>query len=156
MNQMEQMKEKIIELSKKQDLKITLIQTSNQQLPRDRTQSVSSSNGSNKQQQQHACRKFRSPNGLVVLVGRNQRDNEYISFHAARGKDIWFHARGCPGAHVLLQVRRGDSFPPSEEYIQFAANLAAYYSNARTERKAVITSEEPKHIQNPKNPEITC
>ena len=117
---------------------------------------MSISSGSSKKQQQYACRTFRSPNGLVVLVGRNQRDNEYISFHAARGKDIWFHARGCPGAHVLLHVRRGDSFPPSEEYIQFAANLAAYYSNARTERKAVITSEEPKHIQNPKNPEITC
>ena len=151
MSQMEQIKEKIRNLSKKHDLKITLTQTSNQQLPRDRMQAASSSNGSNKQQQQqHACRKFRSPSGLVVLVGRNQRDNEYISFHVARGKDIWFHARGCPGAHVLLQVRRGDSFPPSEEDMQFAANLAAFYSNARTERKAVITSAEPKHIQKPR------
>lgn len=150
MQQLEQVKERIIFFSQRYDLKIMpFFQVSNkQQMSQGMTWNVRN-NTSNKQQQQHACRKFRSPCGLIVLVGRNKRENEYISFHAARGKDIWLHARGCSGAHVLLQVRRGDPVP-TEEDIQFAANLAAYYSNARTERKAVITTAEPKHIQKPR------
>jgi predicted ribosome quality control (RQC) complex YloA/Tae2 family protein len=98
---------------------------------------------------QPTFRKFLSPNGCIVLVGRNRRDNEAICFQVAKGDDIWFHARGCPGAHVLLQVRRG-SPRPTEECIQFAANLAAFYSDARTERKADVTQAAPKHIQKPR------
>jgi hypothetical protein len=149
MQQLKKVKERITFFSKKYDLKIMpFFQVSNKQQSEGISWNVRN-NSSNKQQQQHACRKFRSPCGLVVLVGRNKRENEYISFHAARGKDVWLHARGCSGAHVLLQVRRGDPVP-TEEDIQFAANLAAYYSNVRTERKAVITTAEPKHIQKPR------
>lgn len=99
--------------------------------------------------QEQTFRKFLSPGGCVVLVGRNRRDNESICFQVARGDDIWMHSRGCPGAHVLLQVRRG-SPRPTEECMQFAANLASFYSDARTERKAPITTASPKHIQKPK------
>jgi hypothetical protein len=109
-------------------------------------------NSKQQQQQQrpNTCRRMRTPDGQhLVLVGRNRFDNEYLSFHAARGNDIWMHARGCPGAHVLLQSRRGDP-EVSDESLQFAANLAAFYSEARAERKAVITTAAPKHIQKPR------
>jgi predicted ribosome quality control (RQC) complex YloA/Tae2 family protein len=99
--------------------------------------------------QENTFRKFLSPGGCIVLVGRNRRDNEAICFQVARGDDIWMHSRGCPGAHVLLQVRRG-SPRPTEECMQFAADLAAFYSDARTERKAPITTASPKHIQKPR------
>ena len=59
------------------------------------------------------------------------------------------HARGCPGAHVLLKVRRG-STKPTDEDLQFCANLAAFYSESRTEHNAVITLAEPKHILKPR------
>ena len=95
---------------------------------------------------QPSFRRFRSPNGCVVLVGKNRRDNEAICFQVAKGNDIWMHARGQPGAHVLLQIRRG-SPRPTDECMQFAANLAAFYSDARTERKAPVTTASPKHIQ---------
>ncbi len=98
---------------------------------------------------QNTFRKFLSPGGCIVLVGRNRRDNEAICFQVSRQDDIWMHSRGCPGAHVLLQVRRG-SPRPTEECMQFAANLAAFYSDARTERKAPITTASPKHIQKPR------
>jgi len=94
-------------------------------------------------------RKFTSPSGLQVLVGRNKRQNESICFKEARQDDVWFHARGCPGAHVLLCVRRG-SIEAKDDDLQFAANLAAFYSDARTERRAQITTAEPKHIQKPR------
>lgn len=100
-------------------------------------------------QQTHNCRKFRSPGGCIVLVGRNRRDNEAICFQIAKGDDIWMHARGCPGAHVLLQVRRGSPKPTPQD-LQFAANLAAFYSEFRTERKADVTLASPKHILKPR------
>ena len=94
-------------------------------------------------------RQLTSPSGHRVLVGRNRRDNEAICFQLSKPTDIWMHARGCPGAHVLLCVRRG-SPEVIDEDLQFAANLAAFYSDARTERQAAITTAEPKHITKPR------
>jgi predicted ribosome quality control (RQC) complex YloA/Tae2 family protein len=94
-------------------------------------------------------RELTSPSGHKVLVGRNRRDNEAICFALSKPTDIWMHARGCPGAHVLLCVRRG-SPEVTDEDLQFAADLAAFYSDARTERRAEITTAEPKHITKPR------
>jgi hypothetical protein len=85
----------------------------------------------------------------LVLVGRNRRDNEAICFQLSRPTDIWMHARGCPGAHVLLCVRRG-SPEVTDDDLHFAANLAIFYSDARTERRAAVTTAEPKHITKPR------
>ncbi|KAL7484185.1 hypothetical protein ACHAW6_009859 [Cyclotella cf. meneghiniana] len=94
-------------------------------------------------------RELISPSGHKVLVGRNRRDNEAICFQLSRPTDIWMHARGCPGAHVLLCVRRG-SPEVTDDDLQFAADLAIFYSDARTERKASVTTAEPKHITKPR------
>lgn len=82
-------------------------------------------------------------------MGRNRRGNEYLSFQVARGKDIWMHARSCPGAHVLIQHRRGGP-EPTDACWQFAANLAIFYSDNRTERKAEVTAAEAKHLLKPR------
>eukprot|EP00985_Skeletonema_marinoi_P024294 scaffold16790_cov204-Skeletonema_marinoi.AAC.14 len=94
-------------------------------------------------------RELTSPSGHKVLVGRNRRDNEAICFALSKPTDIWMHARGCPGAHVLLCSRRG-SPKVTDDDLQFAADLAAFYSDARTERRAEITTAEPKHITKPR------
>eukprot|EP00584_Thalassiosira_punctigera_P005334 CAMPEP_0172544680 /NCGR_PEP_ID=MMETSP1067-20121228/14776_1 /TAXON_ID=265564 ORGANISM="Thalassiosira punctigera, Strain Tpunct2005C2" /NCGR_SAMPLE_ID=MMETSP1067 /ASSEMBLY_ACC=CAM_ASM_000444 /LENGTH=505 /DNA_ID=CAMNT_0013331279 /DNA_START=99 /DNA_END=1616 /DNA_ORIENTATION=+ len=94
-------------------------------------------------------RELTSPSGLRVLVGRNRRDNEAICFQLSKPTDIWMHSRGCPGAHVLLCVRRGGPEVKDED-LQFAADLAAFYSDARTEVRAKITTAEPKHITKPR------
>lgn len=94
-------------------------------------------------------RKLISPGGCIVLVGRNRRGNENLSLSIARGNDIWMHSRGCPGAHVIIQNRRG-SPTPTPECIQFAANLAIFYSDFRSETKAMVTAAEPKHLQKPR------
>ncbi|KAL7468669.1 hypothetical protein ACHAXS_008908 [Conticribra weissflogii] len=94
-------------------------------------------------------RELISPSGHKVLVGRNRRDNEAICFQLSRPNDIWMHSRGCPGAHVLLCVRRG-SPEVTEDDLQFAADLAVFYSDARTERRAEVTTAEPKHITKPR------
>lgn len=94
-------------------------------------------------------REMTSPSGHKILVGRNRRDNEAICFKLSKPTDIWMHSRGCPGAHVLLCVRRG-SPEVKDEDLQFAADLAAFYSDARTERKAPITTADAKHITKPR------
>jgi predicted ribosome quality control (RQC) complex YloA/Tae2 family protein len=94
-------------------------------------------------------RKLLSPGGCVVLVGRNRRGNENLSLNIARGNDIWMHSRGCPGAHVLIQNRRGGP-KPSEACLQFGADLAVFYSDMRNEKKADVTAAEPKHILKPR------
>ncbi|KAI2492921.1 Fibronectin-binding protein A N-terminus (FbpA) [Fragilaria crotonensis] len=96
-----------------------------------------------------SVRRLKSPGGCVVLVGRNRRGNEYLSFQVARGNDIWMHARGCPGAHVVLQRRRG-SPEPTQECLEFCANLAVFYSDARNERKASVTAADSKHLLKPR------
>jgi predicted ribosome quality control (RQC) complex YloA/Tae2 family protein len=94
-------------------------------------------------------RELISPSGHKVLIGRNRRDNEAICFQLSRPTDIWMHSRGCPGAHVLLCIRRGSPEVTAED-LQFAADLATFYSDARTERKAEVTTAEPKHITKPR------
>ena len=71
-------------------------------------------------------RRFRAPSGLDVFVGRNNRGNEIVSHTLARDGDVWFHVRGAPGAHVLLRLPAGRDATPED--MQFAADLAAYYS----------------------------
>jgi predicted ribosome quality control (RQC) complex YloA/Tae2 family protein len=94
-------------------------------------------------------RKLMSPGGCIVLVGRNRRGNEHLSMTVARGNDIWMHSRGCPGAHVIIQNRRG-SPTVTDECLQFGADLAIFYSDLRNENKAEVTAAEPKHIQKPR------
>jgi predicted ribosome quality control (RQC) complex YloA/Tae2 family protein len=74
-------------------------------------------------------RKIISPySGCTILVGRNRRGNEYLSFKEARQNDVWLHARGTPGAHVLI-LQRSPQIVATDECWQLAANLAAFYSD---------------------------
>jgi NFACT N-terminal and middle domains/NFACT protein RNA binding domain len=95
-------------------------------------------------------RKIRSPAGSIILVGRNRRGNEYLSLSVAKGNDLWLHARGTPGAHVLIPQRRG-SAAATPECLQLAANVAVFYSDSRSERRADVTVASPKHIIKPRN-----
>ena len=95
-------------------------------------------------------REFVSPSGVPILVGRNRKDNEQLSLSVAREPDVWMHVRGIPGAHVLLQMSRvkGRS-PPSDACLQMAADLAAFYSEARDDRKVLVTLASPRHVTKP-------
>ena len=66
--------------------------------------------------------------GLAVQVGRNHRQNEWISFKQARRGDLWFHAQELPGSHVVLKASEGMA---SDEDLQTAADLAAHFSRGR-------------------------
>ncbi len=67
--------------------------------------------------------------GLTVLAGKTDADNERLSLKVARPNDWWFHVRGMPGSHVILQVAKGEEV--DKEALREAAAVAAYHSKAR-------------------------
>jgi predicted ribosome quality control (RQC) complex YloA/Tae2 family protein len=89
-------------------------------------------------------RRFTSPDGYEILAGRNARQNEAITFRMSHPQDVWLHARGVPGAHVVI---RSSGNRVSEAGIRMAAQVAAYYSEARGERSAAVTMTERRHVR---------
>lgn len=79
-------------------------------------------------------REFVTASGYRLLCGRNNLQNEQLTFHTAGKDDLWFHAKGVPGSHVVL-LCDGEE-PPAEDYTQ-AAEIAAYYSGATAAPVAV-------------------
>jgi len=93
--------------------------------------------------------RFRSTmiGGYTVLVGRNASENDRI-LRVASPDDIWLHARGYPGSHVI--VRRGGRREIPDDVIYEAAKLAAQRSKARGERRVEVAVAEVKHVRKPK------
>lgn len=87
----------------------------------------------------------RTPSGSRIFVGRNPAENADLTFRVARPNDLWFHAQGTPGAHVILA--RDDRTPPSDEDVETAAALAAYYSKARAGTKVAVDYTLRKHVR---------
>jgi predicted ribosome quality control (RQC) complex YloA/Tae2 family protein len=92
--------------------------------------------------------RFSSPNGWEVLVGRNNRQNEQLSFRLASDYDLWFHTQEIPGSHVLLRLAAGTK--PDPQDLQCAANIAAYYSRAKQSHHVPVVYTQPKHVYKPK------
>ena len=69
-----------------------------------------------------------SPGGLRLQVGRNHRQNDWISLRQACSGDLWFHAQECPGSHVVLKASSGLA---EDADLQIAADLAAHFSRAK-------------------------
>jgi predicted ribosome quality control (RQC) complex YloA/Tae2 family protein len=87
---------------------------------------------------------LRSPDGLPVLVGRNSRQNDEITFRRAKGDDWWFHARGVPGAHVIVRTQ-GQPLPG--DTVQYAAGLAAYFSRLREEADVAVDYTQRRQVR---------
>jgi len=83
--------------------------------------------------------------GAVAHVGRSPKENERITFSVAGPDDYWFHARGVPGAHVVLKVEAGGA--PSPQQIAEAAALAAGHSRASSAAKVDVDYTQRKHVR---------
>ncbi len=92
--------------------------------------------------------RYVTPNGLEVLVGRNNRQNDQLTFRTAGDYDLWFHTQEIPGSHVLLRLNPGTV--PDDGDLQFVANLAAFHSRARLSEQVPVVYTEPKHVFKPK------
>ncbi|WP_066384135.1 MULTISPECIES: NFACT family protein [unclassified Anabaena] len=91
---------------------------------------------------------YSTPNGFQVLIGRNNRQNDQLTFRVAGDYDLWFHAQEIPGSHVLLRLEPGAV--PEASDLQFVANLAAYYSRARQSEQVPVVYTQPKYVYKPK------
>jgi len=87
-----------------------------------------------------------SSDGYHMYVGKNNIQNEELTFHFANGNDWWFHAKGCPGSHVIVKTN-GDELP--DRTFEEAGKLAAYYSKNRENEKVEIDYIEKKHVKKP-------
>ena len=96
-------------------------------------------------QRKRAPLEIRTESGSRILVGRSPTENAELTFHVARPNDLWFHAQNMPGAHVILQ--RDDRAAPSDEDVERAASLAAFYSKGKTASRVPIDYTERKHVR---------
>ncbi|MBI2162739.1 MAG: NFACT family protein [candidate division NC10 bacterium] len=94
-------------------------------------------------------RRFVSSDGLPILVGRNTRGNDYLTQHLAKSQDLWLHVQGHPGSHVVVRVPNRSNGVPRRTLIQ-AAQLAAYYSQARDHGKVAVDYTLRKYVRKPR------
>lgn len=88
-----------------------------------------------------------SSDGYDIYVGKNNLQNDYLTFQLAAGNDWWFHAKGVPGSHVLVRTN-GETDMPDRTFEE-AGRLAAYYSKNRGQDKVEIDYIQKKHVKKP-------
>jgi predicted ribosome quality control (RQC) complex YloA/Tae2 family protein len=89
-----------------------------------------------------------TPSGFELLIGRNNRQNDLLTFKTATDYDLWFHAQEIAGSHGLLRITPGAI--AEETDLQFTANAVAYYSRARQSQAVPIVYTQTKHVYKPK------
>jgi predicted ribosome quality control (RQC) complex YloA/Tae2 family protein len=92
--------------------------------------------------------RYKTPEGLEILIGRNNSQNEQLTFKQASDYDLWFHAQEIPGSHVLLRLNAGDA--PSDDTLQLVASFAAYYSRGRQSEQVPVVYTALKNVYKPK------
>jgi predicted ribosome quality control (RQC) complex YloA/Tae2 family protein len=92
-------------------------------------------------------RRFKSSDGYEIVVGRNDRDNDALTFRVARPHDIWLHAADYPGSHAIIRNPTREALP--HRTITEAAELAAFYSQAKREGKAAVHYAQKKFVSKP-------
>ncbi|MCM1267406.1 MAG: NFACT family protein [Bacteroidales bacterium] len=89
---------------------------------------------------------YLSSDGFHIYVGKNNLQNDELTFKSAAGNDWWFHAKQMPGSHVVLKTE-GAEVP--DRAFEEAARLAAYYSKGRGQDKVEIDYIQKKHVKKP-------
>lgn len=90
---------------------------------------------------------FQSTDGFRLFVGKNNKQNDYLTMKMAREDDIWLHAKDIPGAHVIIRAE-GKEPPPAT--LAEAAGLAAFFSKARKSTSVPVDYTLKKHVHKPK------
>ncbi|MCH4166742.1 MAG: NFACT family protein [Megasphaera sp.] len=84
--------------------------------------------------------------GIDIWVGRNNRQNDFLTLKKAHPYDWWFHVKNQPGSHVILACH---NVAPTDKQIEMAAQLAAYFSKGRDSSKVEVDSTLVKHVKKP-------
>ncbi len=87
-----------------------------------------------------------SSDGFDIYVGKNNYQNEELTFKLATGNDWWFHAKGIPGSHVVVKTNGAEM---TDRAFEEAGRLAAYYSQSRGQEKVEIDYTQKKNVKKP-------
>lgn len=90
--------------------------------------------------------KYTLSSGMTVLVGRNNKENDFLTLKTAGSRDIWMHTKDIPGSHVILQSGGAEL---DEKTIFEAAAIAAYHSKARTSENVPVDYVPVKYVKKP-------
>lgn len=93
-------------------------------------------------------RSFISSDGYEILVGKKAKDNDYLTFRIAKSLDLWMHAADYPGSHVVIRNPNRKEIP--YRTLLEAAQLAAFYSQGKTQPKAAVHYTQKKFVNKPK------
>lgn len=85
-----------------------------------------------------------SSTGIPISVGKNNKQNDYVTFKVAAKSDTWLHTKDIPGSHVIIH-----SDDPDEETILEAASIAAYFSKARESSSVPVDYTEVRQVKKP-------
>ncbi|MGI6129780.1 MAG: Rqc2 family fibronectin-binding protein [bacterium] len=85
--------------------------------------------------------------GYTIYVGRNNRQNDWLTLRTAKDNDIWLHTQNIPGSHVI--IRCPDSQLPPEKVLLTAAELAAHHSRARHSSHVPVDYTQRRHVKKP-------
>jgi predicted ribosome quality control (RQC) complex YloA/Tae2 family protein len=94
------------------------------------------------------ARVFRSSDGYEMLVGKKAKDNDHLTFRIAKSLDTWMHAADYPGSHVVVRNPNRKEIP--QRTLLEAAQLAAFYSQGKSQPKAAVHYTQKKFVNKPK------
>ena len=92
---------------------------------------------------------FTVEGGFTVYAGKSSENNDLLTVKFAKPNDLWFHARGSSGSHVVLKTGSANG-EPSKKAIEQAASIAAYYSKMKNARNVPVAMTEKKYVRKPK------
>ena len=85
--------------------------------------------------------------GFFIFIGRDARSNDHLTFNVANDEDIWMHAKGVPGSHVVIRVREN---LPTQEILRYVAGLAKKNSKASKEENVTVVYCQRKFVKKEK------
>src|SRR5204863_9962760 len=94
------------------------------------------------------ARSFASSDGFEILVGKKAKDNDFLTFRIAKSLDTWMHAADYPGSHVVIRNPNRKEIP--HRTLLEAAQLAAFYSQGKSQPKAAVNYTQKKFVNKPK------
>jgi predicted ribosome quality control (RQC) complex YloA/Tae2 family protein len=94
-------------------------------------------------------RVFRVHGGFDVWVGKSSANNDLLTMKYAKPRDLWLHARGASGSHVLLKIASGKG-EPDKRAIEEAASIAAYYSKMKSSSLVPVAVTERRFVRKPR------
>ncbi|AJD90941.1 hypothetical protein JMA_16240 [Jeotgalibacillus malaysiensis] len=94
--------------------------------------------------QKPVLEEYVASNGTLILVGKNNKQNDYLTNKAAGKDEIWLHTKDIPGSHVVIRDKE-----PDEETIIEAAKIAAYFSKARASSSVPVDFTKIRHVKKP-------